>query len=99
PDVNRMVDGTEFDTIYHEHLSYFGIPPLAILFRRHGLFIRDVASQDVHGGSMRLTVRRSGTDALGTYRVKRDWPAFNARCLEIRESLIHWLTEQRDTGK
>ena len=47
-----MVDGNEFDTIYHEHLSYFSVDTLRTLFRRAGFRIFDVERVVVHGGSI-----------------------------------------------
>ena len=54
PYVRDMVDGTEFDTVYHEHLCYFSITALTRLFERHGLVIHDVERLDIHGGSLRI---------------------------------------------
>ncbi|NJQ03814.1 class I SAM-dependent methyltransferase [Streptomyces zingiberis] len=47
-----MVERLEFDTIYHEHLSYFLISTLDTLFARHGLRTVDVERLAVHGGSV-----------------------------------------------
>jgi SAM-dependent methyltransferase len=47
-----MLDQNEFDTIYHEHLSYFAISPLVTLFRQHGMQVVDVERASVHGGSV-----------------------------------------------
>nr|QVQ68803.1 mmyC [uncultured bacterium] len=47
-----MLQRNEFDTIYHEHLSYFGVGTLATLFERHGLRVVDVERLPVHGGSI-----------------------------------------------
>jgi SAM-dependent methyltransferase len=53
-----MLDHVEFDTIYHEHLSYFSLTALTALFDRHELQIFDVAHQDIHGGTVRVFVQR-----------------------------------------
>lgn len=45
-----------FDTIYHEHLSYFSVKPLDIFFRGHRLKIFDVEQTSSHGGSIRVFV-------------------------------------------
>lgn len=58
PYVKDLVDGCEFDTIYHEHLCYFSLTALDRLFRRHGLFVRVVEHVAIHGGSLRLFVYR-----------------------------------------
>jgi SAM-dependent methyltransferase len=49
-----LLEKTEFDTIYHEHLSYFAIKPMEILFEKHNLKIVDVKRIWVHGGSIRI---------------------------------------------
>jgi hypothetical protein len=54
PYVKEMIDRSEFDTIYHEHLCYFSLTALDRLFRRHGLIINDVERLSIHGGSLRL---------------------------------------------
>jgi SAM-dependent methyltransferase len=54
PYVKEMIDRCEFDTIYHEHLSYFSLTALDRLFRRHGLRIQDVERLPIHGGTLRV---------------------------------------------
>src|SRR5581483_2514385 len=54
PYVKDMLDQCEFDTIYHEHLSYFSLTALDRCFRRHKLVIADVERVPIHGGSLRL---------------------------------------------
>lgn len=55
-----LIEKNEFDTIYHEHLSYFSVKPLRKLFRQHGLEIIDIEKQDIHGGSLRIHIAREG---------------------------------------
>ena len=54
PYVRDMVDGSEFDTVYHEHLCYFSLTALTQLFRRHRLAIFNVERLAIHGGSLRI---------------------------------------------
>src|SRR6266480_6451545 len=56
PYVKDLIDRCEFDTIYHEHLSYFSLTALDQLFERHGLAISWVERLDIHGGSLRIFV-------------------------------------------
>jgi hypothetical protein len=63
PYVKDMIDQSEFDTIYHEHLCYFSLTALDHLFRRHGLAIRDVERLSIHGGTLRITACRSDARA------------------------------------
>ncbi len=63
PYVADLIDGGEFDTIYHQHLCYFSVAALDALFRRHGLFLHDVRRLAIHGGSLRLFVAHNERDA------------------------------------
>ncbi|MGH6898844.1 MAG: class I SAM-dependent methyltransferase [Geminicoccaceae bacterium] len=56
PYVADLIEHGEFDTIYHQHLCYFGVTALDRLFRSHGLFVNDVRRLAIHGGSLRLHV-------------------------------------------
>lgn len=56
PYVKDLIDRCEFDTIYHEHLSYFSLTALNQLFERHGLMIQQVERLTIHGGSLRIFV-------------------------------------------
>ena len=61
PYVQDMIDRTEFDTIYHEHLCYFSLTALDRLFRRHGLAMRDVERLPIHGGTLRIYAVKENT--------------------------------------
>lgn len=100
PDVNQLVDRTEFDTIYHEHLSYFGGRQIETLMHRNGLRVEQTTAQNVHGGSIRLTIRHGTQDHLyyHTRRPARDWAAFRGRCEATRESLVGWLRFHKEIG-
>lgn len=56
PYVRDMIERTEFDTIYHEHLSYFSVTSLVHLFAENGLQLVDVKRISIHGGSLQLRV-------------------------------------------
>lgn len=60
PHVLQLIEGCQFDTIYHEHFSYFSLLALEPVFRRHGLMVSDVDQLPTHGGSLRLHLRRIG---------------------------------------
>jgi len=59
PYVKDLIDRCEFDTIYHEHLSYFSLTALKRLFDRHGLVIENVERLAIHGGSLRVFVTQT----------------------------------------
>ncbi|MBM4313121.1 MAG: class I SAM-dependent methyltransferase [Deltaproteobacteria bacterium] len=54
PHLVRLVEGSQFDTIYHEHFSYFSLLSVERIFREHGLVIFDVEELPTHGGSLRI---------------------------------------------
>ena len=53
-----LIKNLEFDTVYHEHLSYFSILPLLELVKQFGLEIFDIRKQLVHGGTLRIFVSK-----------------------------------------
>ena len=60
PWVRDLVDHVAFDTIYHEHFSYFSTTAIDRLVRRHGLFLNDVEYfPELHGGTLRWTIGRT----------------------------------------
>ena len=59
PYLGKMIQNREFDTIYHEHLCYFSLESLTELFMRHGLYIQDLQQLPIHGGTLRLFVRKA----------------------------------------
>jgi SAM-dependent methyltransferase len=56
PYLVNLIQKLEFDTVYHEHLSYFSLIPLIRLMDEFNLEIFDVKKQKVHGGTMRVFV-------------------------------------------
>jgi len=60
PHFLQLVRNLEYDTIYHEHVSYLSIKPMTAFFQRHGLEVFDVVHADIHGGSIRVFVGRQG---------------------------------------
>jgi SAM-dependent methyltransferase len=59
PSVREMIQNLEFDTIYHEHLSYFSLLSLDRLFQAHDLSIASAEQLTIHGGSLRLFVEHA----------------------------------------
>ena len=63
PHLARLIEGNQFDTIYHEHFSYLSLYAVERIFARHGLMVADVEELPTHGGSLRVYGRRAGPDA------------------------------------
>ena len=54
PHLVRLVEGNQWDTIYHEHFSYFSLTTVSRIFAAHGLRLFDVDELPTHGGSLRI---------------------------------------------
>ena len=55
-----LVQKNEYDTIYHEHLSYLSVKPLVGLFKSHDMELIDAEKQNIHGGTMRYFIAHKG---------------------------------------
>jgi hypothetical protein len=76
PHLQRLVDECQFDTIYHEHFSYFSFITVEQVFAKHGLTLFDVEELPTHGGSLRIYARHSED---GTKPVSEKVMALRAR--------------------
>lgn len=61
PHLLRLVQGNQFDTIYHEHFSYLSLSAVNRIFACNGLTIFDLEELPTHGGSLRVFAQRSDT--------------------------------------
>ncbi|HEV2729262.1 MAG TPA: class I SAM-dependent methyltransferase [Terriglobales bacterium] len=59
PHLLKLMEGNQFDTIYHEHFSYFSFVTAKEIFSAHGLVLFDVEELPTHGGSLRAFGRHS----------------------------------------
>jgi 2-polyprenyl-3-methyl-5-hydroxy-6-metoxy-1,4-benzoquinol methylase len=90
PHLLKLMDQNQFDTIYHEHFSYFSFLAVEQVFARHGLALFDVEELLTHGGSLRIYARHSDDGSKPT--------AARAKELKAREvaggfdRLSHYLT-------
>ncbi len=75
----------QFDTIYHEHFSYFSFFVVEKVFERHGLIIFDVEEWETHGGSLRIYAQHAdNTTRPASDRVRE------LRCRELALDSIAW---------
>lgn len=98
PYVKDMIDACEFDTIYHEHLSYFSLTALDKLFRRNELYIVNVQHFEVHGGTLRLQVSRKQQDSV----IREDslrLTDFADKVEKLRADLVELLQKLKQQGK
>ena len=65
PYAAELIERTEFDTVYHEHVFYFTLTALQPLFERHGLETFHVERLPIHGGSLRIFARHRNAGRVG----------------------------------
>ena len=56
----NLVEKLEYDTIYHQHLSYFSVHPITQFAKRFGMELFNVKQTNIHGGSIRMFIGRKG---------------------------------------
>jgi len=61
PHLLNLIRDVQFDTVYHEHFSYFSLLAMAEALRRNGLYARKVEEVPVHGGSLRVYCAKEGS--------------------------------------
>ncbi|TSD02441.1 MAG: C-methyltransferase [Parcubacteria group bacterium Athens0714_24] len=64
PYLQYLIDNLEYDTIYHEHLSYLSLRPLIPFFKRFGMEIFSIEETPIHGGSFRVYVAPKGSKKI-----------------------------------
>ena len=111
PYVRDLIAKLEFDTIYHEHFSYYSVSAVEALCRRHGLAICDVELLPIHGGSLRLFIAHAGQSAsarvgellareksegLLTFDYYRD---FGDRVARLKVDLLALLRQLKGEGR
>jgi SAM-dependent methyltransferase len=112
PHLLRTLQRGEFDTIYHEHFSYFSLRTAQRIFERHGLRVSDVEELPTHGGSLRVWVRhaKSATPSESVDRVLAEegranlerldaYSAFQGAAVNAKRALVTFLQEARRAGK
>ena len=113
PHIVHLIEGLQFDTIYHEHYSYFSLTTLNRLFADHGLEVFDVDELTSHGGSLRVYVKRRQDDRhevgpavaevldrerSGGYDRLDGYADFRHRVEEVKWSLLELLIQLKREG-
>jgi SAM-dependent methyltransferase len=114
PHLWRLMEANQFDTIYHEHYSYFSFLTAEKVFARHGLTLFDVEELPTHGGSLRIYGRHADDSdkqvmpsvtklrdqelALGFEKLET-YTAFDGQVKETKRKLLEFLIAARRAGK
>ena len=114
PHLQRLMAENQFDTIYHEHFSYFSFVAVEKIFAHHGLTMFDVEELPTHGGSLRIFARHTGNDALPVgpnvmalrqreidegFLTLAKYRRFGDQVKETKRKLLTFLIDARRRGK
>jgi SAM-dependent methyltransferase len=113
PHVQRLIAENQFDTIYHEHFSYFSIVTIERLARRHGLRLVDVEQLPTHGGSLRVYLAHATSTHVPTALVAallgeerrlgfhdiETYATFATQVQRTKRRLLSFLIEAKNAGK
>jgi SAM-dependent methyltransferase len=112
--VKQLIDGCQFDTVYHEHFSYLSLTAVDRIFSAGGLVVFDVEEHPTHGGSLRVFAQRADTgrhartaaveavltaeDSAGL-RDPAYYQGFQDRVLKVKHDFLSFLLAAQADGK
>lgn len=114
PHLLRLIENNQFDTIYHEHFSYFSFHFAKELFRKHGLVLFDVEEISTHGGSLRIYGKHKNnkfeaiTKRIGNILKKEEsagllnldtYYRFGEKVNSTKRKLLNFLIQIKNDGK
>jgi SAM-dependent methyltransferase len=114
PHLERLIADNQFDTIYHEHFSYFSFTAAERIFAAHGLVLFDVEELPTHGGSLRIWGRHAASRRwpvrarVGALRAREAaagvttleyYADFARRVEDVKHGLLEFLIDARRRGR
>ena len=114
PHLLKMIEENQFDTIYHEHFSYFSFHAVQKLFNSHDLALFDVERIPTHGGSLRIYARHKNSRSIPiTNRVAnilereqdaglldlKTYNSFRDKVQSTKRTLLKFLIEVKNEGE
>ncbi|HEX3552201.1 MAG TPA: class I SAM-dependent methyltransferase [Thermoanaerobaculia bacterium] len=114
PHLLRLMAEDQFDTIYHEHYSYFSFTTVRRVFAAHGLTLFDVEELPTHGGSLRIYARHDedssqpvgervaellAREEAAGLSCLATYRSFDERVRRVKRGLLRFLIEAREEGR
>lgn len=114
PHLMRLMEETQFDTIYHEHFSYFSFLTVEKVFHAHGLTLFDVEEVPTHGGSLRIYGRHTEDEKKpggervhqmrqrereGGYMDMDHYLHFHEKVKAMKRDILKFLIQAKEEGK
>jgi SAM-dependent methyltransferase len=112
PHLEHLINENQFDTIYHEHFSYFSLVTILRLAERHGLKVFDVEHLSTHGGSLRVYLCRANAQHTVSPTVSAllarereigfedvvSYARFSAKVHQTKRQLMSFLIQCKEQG-
>jgi C-methyltransferase C-terminal domain/Putative zinc binding domain/Methyltransferase domain len=114
PHLQRLMAENQFDTIYHEHFSYFSFVAVERVFAAHGLVIFDVEELSTHGGSLRIYARHVENESMAVgprvhslrqreiddgFLTLTRYGGFSDKVSSVKRNLLGFLIDAKARGK
>lgn len=114
PSLLKLIEGCQFDTIYHEHFSYLSLTAAERVFRANGLRAFDVEPLPTHGGSLRVFAERADAarrpESAGLVAMRDEeakagvesralYAGFQARADAVKDAFVRFLLDARRDGR
>ena len=113
PHLMRLMESSQFDTIYHEHFSYLSLTAAKVIFEAAGLNIWRVEELPTHGGSLRVFgshINENRTAEISVERILNEektngikelatYLQFQTRANKIKDDLLTFLIEKKKLGR
>jgi SAM-dependent methyltransferase len=113
PHLMRLIDGVQFDTVYHEHFSYLSLYTVDRIFKAAGLRVWNLDELHTHGGSLRIygchvEDTRETTSAVSMMLAEEEsfglqtlstYQDFQAKADQVKNNLLSFLITQKQTKK
>lgn len=114
PHLANLIEQNQFDTIYHEHFSYFSFVCVEQVFARHGLTLFDVEQLPTHGGSLRIFARHADarepavSERVSMLRAQEvddgfltldRYLGFDEQVRRTKRALLSFLIDAKERGK
>ena len=114
PHLMRLIEENQFDTIYHEHFSYFSLATVETVLAAHGLTIFDVEELSTHGGSLRIYAHHSentrepinrrvldlkGREEAGGFMRLETYLCFAKKVEATKRKILNFLIQAKGEGK
>ena len=114
PHLLNLIEGAQFDTIYHEHFSYLSLSTVNTIFAANGLSVFDVEEHPTHGGSLRVLAQRADTgrhpqtsrlgdlldkELCAGMRSAAFYADFQAKAEKVKDDVLAFLIDARRAGK